>query len=181
MKLLLSQRAKLRKQLETFGDVKTWLDNKPTITSSEFKVLCMIRQEQTAPKRTLIPVGKPKGKPLKHTRQPIPQLRLPKPPVLSDMYAFLRSRKIKILEVFSKADRSENHRISREDFLMAVKAVSMSCSAGLRYVHPPSPGLCSPEGQTWDSPLTASYLQSHARKRHNPQSEHSLNTTSAPG
>lgn len=60
MKLLLSQRAKLRKQLETFGDVKTWLDNKPTITSSEFKVLCMIRQEQTAPKRTLIPVGKPK-------------------------------------------------------------------------------------------------------------------------
>ncbi|XP_032763315.1 EF-hand calcium-binding domain-containing protein 12 [Rattus rattus] len=125
MKLLLSQRAKLRKQLETFGDVKTWLDNKPTITSSEFKVLCMIRQEQTAPKRTLIPVGKPKGKPLKHTRQPIPQLRLPKPPVLSDMYAFLRSRKIKILEVFSKADRSENHRISREDFLMAVKAIGV--------------------------------------------------------
>ncbi|EDM02139.1 rCG29671 [Rattus norvegicus] len=125
MKLWLSQRAKLRKQLETFGDVKTWLDNKPTITSSEFKVLCMIRREQTAPKRTLISVGKPKGKPLKYIRQPIPQLRLPKPPVLSDMYAFLRSRKIKIQEVFSKADRGENHRISREEFLMAVKAIGV--------------------------------------------------------
>lgn len=59
-KAWLSQRAMLRRQLETFGDVKKWLDNKPTITSSEIKVLSMIRQEQRAPKHTLISIKKPK-------------------------------------------------------------------------------------------------------------------------
>lgn len=56
----LNQRAKLRRQLETFGDVKSWLDNKPNITSSEFKVLSMVRQEQKVPKHTLISITSPK-------------------------------------------------------------------------------------------------------------------------
>ncbi|XP_028609425.1 EF-hand calcium-binding domain-containing protein 12 [Grammomys surdaster] len=124
-KAWLNQRAMLRRQLETFGDVKRWLDNKPTITSSEIKVLSVIRQEQKAPKRTLISVRRPKGQALKHVRKSAPQLRLPKPPVLADMYAYLRSRKIKILEIFSRAERGENQRISREEFLMALKAIGV--------------------------------------------------------
>lgn len=59
-KVWLNQRAKLRRQLETFGDVKTWLDNKPNITSSEFRVLSMIRQEQKTPKHTLISIRRAK-------------------------------------------------------------------------------------------------------------------------
>ncbi|XP_021020380.1 EF-hand calcium-binding domain-containing protein 12 isoform X1 [Mus caroli] len=124
-KVWLNQRAKLRRQLETFGDVKTWLDNKPNITSSEFKVLSMIRQEQKTPKHTLISIRRAKDRVLRHVRLAAPQLRLPKPPVLSDMYAYLRSRKIKILEIFSKGERGENQRISREEFLMALKAVGV--------------------------------------------------------
>ncbi|XP_029334339.1 EF-hand calcium-binding domain-containing protein 12 isoform X3 [Mus caroli] len=124
-KVWLNQRAKLRRQLETFGDVKTWLDNKPNITSSEFKVLSMIRQEQKTPKHTLISIRRAKDRVLRHVRLAAPQLRLPKPPVLSDMYAYLRSRKIKILEIFSKGERGENQRISREEFLMALKALSL--------------------------------------------------------
>ncbi|GAB1291181.1 EF-hand calcium-binding domain 12 [Apodemus speciosus] len=125
MKVWLSQRAKLRRQLDTFGDVKTWLKNKPSMTSSEAKVLSVIRQEQRAPKYTLISIRRPKGKAHKYVRPAAPQLRLPKPPVLSDMYAYLRSRKIKILEIFSKGDRGENQRITREEFLMALKAVGV--------------------------------------------------------
>ncbi|XP_021047430.1 EF-hand calcium-binding domain-containing protein 12 [Mus pahari] len=124
-KVWLNQRAKLRRQLETFGDVKSWLDNKPNITSSEFKVLSTIRQEQKTPKHTLISTRRAKGRTLRHVRLAVPQLRLPKPPVLSDLYAYLRSRKIKILEIFSKGERSENQRISREEFLMALKAVGV--------------------------------------------------------
>lgn len=124
-KVWLNQRAKLRRQLETFGDVKTWLDNKPNITSSEFRVLSMIRQEQKTPKHTLISIRRAKDRALRHVRLIAPQLRLPKPPVLSDMYAYLRSRKIKILEIFSKGERGENQRISREEFLMALKAVGV--------------------------------------------------------
>lgn len=59
-KVWLSQRAKLRRQLETFGDVKTWLENKATITPSEAKVLLLIRQELKAPKETLVSIKKPK-------------------------------------------------------------------------------------------------------------------------
>ncbi|XP_057636549.1 EF-hand calcium-binding domain-containing protein 12 [Chionomys nivalis] len=122
-KVWLSQRARLRKQLESFGDVKTWLENKPNITPSEAKVLLMIRHEQKASEDTFISIRRPKGKVPKPVRQPIPQLRLPKPSILADLYAYLRTRKIKILEVFSKVERGENQRISREEFIMALKAI----------------------------------------------------------
>lgn len=124
-KVWLSQRAKLRRQLETFGDVKTWLENKATITPSEAKVLLLIRQELKAPKETLVSIKKPKGKAPKPIRQPAPQLRLPKPSILADLYTYLRSRKIKILEVFNKGERGENQRISREEFIMALKAIGV--------------------------------------------------------
>lgn len=56
----------------------------------------------------------------------MPQLRLPKPPTLAALYAYLYGRKIKILELFNRMDQGENHRISREEFIMALKAVSAS-------------------------------------------------------
>lgn len=59
-KVWLNQRAKLRRQLETFGDVKKWLDNKPSMTLSEVKVLSMIHQEQKAPKHTSVSIRRPK-------------------------------------------------------------------------------------------------------------------------
>ncbi|XP_075839216.1 EF-hand calcium-binding domain-containing protein 12 [Microtus pennsylvanicus] len=124
-KVWLSQRARLRRQLESFGDVKTWLQNKPSITPSEAKVLLMIRHEQKASEDTFISIGTPKGKVPKPIYQPIPQLRLPKPSTLADLYAYLRTRKIKILEVFSKVERGENQRISREEFIMALKAMGV--------------------------------------------------------
>ncbi|XP_064218159.1 EF-hand calcium-binding domain-containing protein 12 isoform X2 [Aotus nancymaae] len=46
-KTWLSRRAKLRQELKSFGDVKRWLENKPSITPSEAKVLHMIPKEQS--------------------------------------------------------------------------------------------------------------------------------------
>ncbi|KAL6082980.1 hypothetical protein STEG23_028232, partial [Scotinomys teguina] len=124
-KVWLSKRAKLRAQLESFGDVKTWLENKPTTTPSEAKVLLLIRQEENTPEETLISIRKPKGKVPRPVRQPIPQLRLPKPSFLADLYTYLRNRKIKILEAFGKAERGENQHISREEFIMSLKAIGV--------------------------------------------------------
>ena len=59
----------------------------------------------------------------------MPQLRLPKPPALSTLYSYLHCRKIKILELFHKVDQGK-HQISREEFIVALKAVSAS-PAGL--------------------------------------------------
>ncbi|KAK2091369.1 EF-hand calcium-binding domain-containing protein 12 [Saguinus oedipus] len=46
-KTWLSRRVKLRQELESFGDVKRWLENKPSITPSEANVLHMILKEQS--------------------------------------------------------------------------------------------------------------------------------------
>lgn len=50
------------------------------------------------------------------------------------MYSYLCSRKIKVLEIFNKANLGENHRMSREEFIMALRGVSASLlpKAGLR-------------------------------------------------
>ncbi|XP_040595205.1 EF-hand calcium-binding domain-containing protein 12 isoform X2 [Mesocricetus auratus] len=124
-KVWLSQRAKLRRQLETFGDVKKWLENKPHITPSEAKVLLMIRQEQRAPIDAITSTRKPKGQAPRPVYNSLPQLRLPKPSVLADLYSYLRSRKIKILEVFNRVEHGENQLISREEFIMALKAIGV--------------------------------------------------------
>lgn len=47
-KTWLNRRLRLRKELESFGDVKRWLENKPSITPSEAKVLHMIHRELDA-------------------------------------------------------------------------------------------------------------------------------------
>lgn len=68
----------------------------------------------------------------------MPQLRLPKPPALSALYAYLRGRKIQVLELFSKGHGTQQ-RVSREEFLNALRAVSTLSLAVLHPAVPPSP------------------------------------------
>uniref|UniRef100_A0A8D1BI37 EF-hand calcium binding domain 12 n=2 Tax=Sus scrofa TaxID=9823 RepID=A0A8D1BI37_PIG len=121
----LSQRLKLRQDLESFGNIEKWLQNKPRLTPSEAKVLHWIHKEHDdwlmAQQATTARATKKKT--LRPSRLLVPQLRLPRPPALSALYAYLHSQKIKILEIFNKVDRGENQRISREEFIMALKAV----------------------------------------------------------
>lgn len=56
----------------------------------------------------------------------VPQLRLPKPSALSALCSHLWSRKIKILDIFNKTNWGKNQRISREEFIMSLKMVSVS-------------------------------------------------------
>eukprot|EP00074_Homo_sapiens_P064116 XP_011511597.1 EF-hand calcium-binding domain-containing protein 12 isoform X3 [Homo sapiens] len=128
-KTWLSQRSKLRQELESFGDVKRWLENKPSITPSEAKVLHMIHEEQSAQpnasQATTRTTRKKAPRLSRLSRQMVPQLQLPEPPALSVMYSYLHSRKIKILEIFHKVGQGENQRITREEFIAAVKAVGV--------------------------------------------------------
>nr|XP_035929476.1 EF-hand calcium-binding domain-containing protein 12 isoform X1 [Halichoerus grypus] len=121
----LSQRLKLRQNLESFGDTEKWLQNKPCLTPSEAKVLYMIQKEHEAQLLACLTPTRATKKSPRPSHQPVPQLRLPKPSALATLYSYLRSRKIKILEIFSKVDRSENQRISREEFIVALKAIGV--------------------------------------------------------
>ncbi|XP_029774811.1 EF-hand calcium-binding domain-containing protein 12 isoform X3 [Suricata suricatta] len=121
----LSQRLKLRQDLESFGNVERWLQNKPSLTPSEAKVLHVIQkkqEDQLLDHLTTIRATKKTSHP---TRRLVPQLRLPKPSALSSLYSYLHSRKIKILEMFRKVDGGEHQKISREEFIVALKAVGV--------------------------------------------------------
>eukprot|EP00071_Canis_lupus_P028407 XP_022261964.1 60S ribosomal protein L32 isoform X1 [Canis lupus familiaris] len=124
-KTWLSQRLKLRKNLESFGNIKRWLQNKPCLTPSEAKVLYMIQKKHEAQLVAHLTPTRATKKSHRPSRRLVPQLRLPKPSALSALYSYLHSRKIKILELFSKGDRSESQRISREEFIVALKAVGV--------------------------------------------------------
>ncbi|XP_055269510.1 EF-hand calcium-binding domain-containing protein 12 isoform X2 [Moschus berezovskii] len=122
----LRQRLKMRKGLESFGDVERWLQNKASLTLSEAKVLCDIHKEQPVarlPSQLAMSRDTAK-KSQRPSRRQVPQLRLPKPPALSTLYSYLHCRKIKILELFHTVDRG-GHQISREEFIMALKAIGV--------------------------------------------------------
>ncbi|XP_066206456.1 EF-hand calcium-binding domain-containing protein 12 [Saccopteryx leptura] len=124
----LRQRLMFRQKLESFGNIDRWLQNKSSLTPSEAKILLlhMIRKEPKA--QLLAPLTTTKATKKKYLRlahQLVPRLQLPKPSSLLALYSYLRSRKIKILELFNKVDQSKNHRISREEFILALKAVGV--------------------------------------------------------
>nr|XP_020139314.1 EF-hand calcium-binding domain-containing protein 12 isoform X1 [Microcebus murinus] len=125
-KTWLRKRAKLRKDLDSFGDVKRWLENKPSFTPLEAKVFDMIQKEQNV--QSVAPMPAPrtaKKKAPQLFRRKMPQLQLPKPSALLALFSYLHGRKIKVLEIFNKVDRGENQRITREEFIAAVKAVGV--------------------------------------------------------
>ncbi|XP_014652868.1 PREDICTED: EF-hand calcium-binding domain-containing protein 12-like [Ceratotherium simum simum] len=118
-KTWLSQRMKLREDLETFGNLERWLQNKPSLTPSEASILQTIHKEREA-QLTSARATEKKGP------QPpcqLSQLQLPRPSALPALCSYLRSHRIKILGMLNKVACGENQRISREDFTEALKAV----------------------------------------------------------
>ncbi|KFO27456.1 hypothetical protein H920_11155, partial [Fukomys damarensis] len=118
----LHQRAKLRKELEALGDMTRWLENKPSITPSEAKILRMLHEEQKAQLMGEVTITTATKK--RAPRRVVPQLRLPKPPALSALYTYLRSRKIQVLELFAKGLGTQQ-RVPREEFLTALRMVGV--------------------------------------------------------
>ncbi|KAF6099158.1 EF-hand calcium binding domain 12 [Phyllostomus discolor] len=122
----LSQRLKFRQELESFGNIDRWLRNKSRLTPSEAKILHMPPKEHETQAMAHLPIaGATNKKNLRPAHQMVPELQLPKPSALSTLYSYLHSHKIKILEVFKKLEQSETHRISREKFIMALKAIGV--------------------------------------------------------
>ncbi|KAB0365488.1 hypothetical protein FD754_009644 [Muntiacus muntjak] len=120
----LRKRLKMRKDLESFGNVERWLQNKASLTLSEAKVLRdihKVRHVARLPSQLAMSRDTAK-KSQRPSRRQVPQLQLPKPPALSTLFSHLHCHKMKILELFHKVDRGE-HQISREEFIMVLKAI----------------------------------------------------------
>ncbi|XP_042536013.1 EF-hand calcium-binding domain-containing protein 12 [Dipodomys spectabilis] len=122
----LSQRLKLRKQLESMGNMKRWLDGKADVTPSESKILQDIQELHNARiMRRLNRLRTAMKRPMRVVHHPVPKLRLPKPPSLSVLYSFLRNHRIKIGDIFENSDHNESQKISREEFIMTLKAIGV--------------------------------------------------------
>ncbi|XP_007954937.1 EF-hand calcium-binding domain-containing protein 12 [Orycteropus afer afer] len=121
-KTWLKQRLKLRKELESFGNVERWLKNKPKCTPSEAKILrSILKEHMTQP---AVPLAATRKKATRAWHRLVPVIHLPTPDALSAMYSYLHTRKIKILEMFNKVNCSDDQ-ITREEFIMALKAAGV--------------------------------------------------------
>ncbi|KAM4820854.1 EF-hand calcium-binding domain-containing protein 12 [Thomomys bottae] len=123
----LSQRVKLRKQLESLGNVRKWLNNKADITPSESKVLQEIQEKRNARLMERLHAFKTAMKrPVRVVHHTVPQLQLPWPHSLSVVYSFLRSHKIKIVDLFENTEhRGQGQTISREEFITTLKVIGI--------------------------------------------------------
>ncbi|XP_060017095.1 EF-hand calcium-binding domain-containing protein 12 [Lagenorhynchus albirostris] len=122
----LTQRLRVRQDLESFGSIERWLRNKSRLTPSEAKVLHESQKEHEA--RLMGQLATPRDTEKKSPRplhRQVPPLPLPKPSALSALYSYLCSHKIKIQEIFHKVEQGKNQRISREEFITALKAVGV--------------------------------------------------------
>ncbi|XP_007461642.1 PREDICTED: EF-hand calcium-binding domain-containing protein 12 [Lipotes vexillifer] len=122
----LTQRLRVRQDLESFGSIERWLRNKSRLTPSEAKVLHESHKEHKA--RLTGQLATPRHTEKKSPRplhRQVPRLQLPKPSALSTLYSYLCSHKIKIQEIFHKVEQGKNQRISREKFITALKAVGV--------------------------------------------------------
>nr|XP_008258622.1 EF-hand calcium-binding domain-containing protein 12 isoform X3 [Oryctolagus cuniculus] len=123
-KTWLSKKLMLKKELESFGDLKRWLENKPSVTPVEAKALNKVREQQATQLGDHLTLIRTAKEVLQLSpRRMVPQLRLPRPSSLSALYSYLYSRKIEILDLFNKVDRSKYQKITREQFILALKAI----------------------------------------------------------
>ncbi|XP_054935365.1 EF-hand calcium-binding domain-containing protein 12 isoform X2 [Physeter macrocephalus] len=122
----LTQRLRVRQDLESPGNIERWLQNKSRLTPSEAKVLHESHKEHEARLMgQLATTRDTKKKSLRPLHRQVPQLQLPKPSALSALYSYLCSHKIKIQEIFHKVEQGKNQRISREEFITALKVVGV--------------------------------------------------------
>ncbi|KAM6162707.1 EF-hand calcium-binding domain-containing protein 12 [Erethizon dorsatum] len=118
----LHQRARLREELDAMGDVARWLENKPSLSPSEAKILRMLCEEHKAQLmgQVMATTATKKGAP----QQMVPQLQLPKPRALSALYAYLHGCKIQVLELFAKGQGAQQT-VSWEEFLTTLRTVGV--------------------------------------------------------
>ncbi|XP_027719545.1 EF-hand calcium-binding domain-containing protein 12 [Vombatus ursinus] len=120
----LAQRLKTKRDLDIFVNLEKWIHCKPSRTKLENRVLKKIyrdRENDLAARRAAEIASAEITKPVQYVHRVIPSLIVPEPSCLSVLYEYLLSQKIKIIEMFFKAEWE--HQISREEFVEGMKRV----------------------------------------------------------
>ncbi|XP_055985260.1 EF-hand calcium-binding domain-containing protein 12 [Sorex fumeus] len=119
------RRMQLRQDLETFGDLDKWLQNKNDITALEAKVLHGMYLEQETWLKGRQAVTVQKKRPPRPGPRAMPQLLLPMPPVLPNLFSFLHFHKLRLPDIFRGKELRSSWKISREEFILALREVGV--------------------------------------------------------
>ncbi|XP_043833498.1 EF-hand calcium-binding domain-containing protein 12 [Dromiciops gliroides] len=121
----LAQRLKTKRDLETFVNLEKWIYSKPRTSKLENRVLKKIysnREKHLAAQREAPAAPVETTKSVRRKRRCIPSLIVPEPSCLNILYDYLLRHKIKVVDMFCKAEW-EQQKISREEFVEGMKRV----------------------------------------------------------
>ncbi|XP_053544938.1 EF-hand calcium-binding domain-containing protein 12 [Bombina bombina] len=128
----ISERRKLRAQLDSMGDLKTWLQGKPLLTELETLILDRITEE--TPKSPVSQVTSqdmdtehfyPKSPPC---RRSTPSIRRPHPDALGILDHYLHRSRLRLVDLYNQTDKSKMKKISSQDLKAVRKEANMPIS-----------------------------------------------------
>ncbi|XP_067400468.1 EF-hand calcium-binding domain-containing protein 12 [Emydura macquarii macquarii] len=129
----ITERRKLRSQLDSLVDVEKWLSQKLTTTEQEVGVLENLQDSRAArkAKRQLAMTRHLENLLTKHDlpsrRRVIPLISAPYPQSLITLHNLLHKQKLKMVDLFRKADKDKKQ-FMRSDFIKVIKGAKVPIS-----------------------------------------------------
>ncbi|XP_028679893.1 EF-hand calcium-binding domain-containing protein 12-like [Erpetoichthys calabaricus] len=135
----LKQRRKLRGELDSMGDLKGWLQNKPQVTELETAVMDRMEEEKNARDAaraiqhgSATPLSSMAGgsshKKPRWLSTPTPEIRTPSPHGMTIVQRYLRRAHLRLVDLFQHLDKSKTGQVSREDFRRIIREVGIPLS-----------------------------------------------------
>ncbi|KAK9406104.1 EF-hand calcium-binding domain-containing protein 12 [Crotalus adamanteus] len=129
MEAWIKERKQLRNLLENCVNLEEWLTEKKPLTQQEENILRKIKGEKDAKiQAELLALQSvktaPKSEPVKTT----PLIRAPYPPSIITLQNLLHKQKLKLVDLFKKADRSKAMKFKRVDFLRIIQETKVPIS-----------------------------------------------------
>ncbi|XP_058024422.1 EF-hand calcium-binding domain-containing protein 12 isoform X1 [Ahaetulla prasina] len=132
MEAWIKERKQLRNLLENCVNLEEWLTEKKPLTQQEGHILRKLKEERQEKEAKiqaeLLALQSvktaPKSEPVKTT----PLIRAPYPPSIITLQNLLHKQKLKLVDLFKKADRSRTMKFKRVDFLRIIQETKVPIS-----------------------------------------------------
>ncbi|XP_041347497.1 EF-hand calcium-binding domain-containing protein 12-like [Gigantopelta aegis] len=118
----MSQRMKLRANLENMGLNEKWLQRKGDMSEVEARVMNRLRAER---------LKEPEEEPRRVLPRPappepcVPKLSTPSPEALHGVKQFLQEQRLRLVDLFQQVDKDKNWSLSKAEFLNAISTANL--------------------------------------------------------
>lgn len=119
----MKDRQKFRNDLENMGLSEHWLNQKPSMTALEKRVLVRMIKERTPHYEPPPVVPETPTEALIHD---VPNVKIPAPLGIRILEEHLRKNKMRLLDLFVATDKDKDWKITRDEFRKVIKEVSVA-------------------------------------------------------